>query len=1407
MTRSFILRTAMVLTLASIAAHVAAPSTLAQDAATEDAGDTGDRGFLQGLIEDNLSGAGREVRIAGFEGALSSEATLDELTIADADGVWLTVRDATLNWSRLALLRGRLEVTSLTAEEILLPRLPQAEDELDVPDAEASGFSLPDLPVAINVEEVSVGRVFLGAPVLGEDVELSLSGSAQLAGGAGSAVLDVGRLDRDTDAIELAVSYANDSRVLGVDFAATEDEGGIVSALMGIPGAPSLSLTVEGEAPLSDFTARIALDTDGARRLGGTVTVEAPAPAEGEADAPLSFAADVRGDIAPIFAPEYRDFFGTEMALVVRGSQPANGGLGIETLSLTAAALTLDGSLQLGADGWPENFDLTGRLAAPDGTPVLLPLGGDPTEVADIDLSLAYDLSEGEQWRLSLVAQGIEQRDLSLETASLQGGGTISRGDIGTPGQVDGSVGMRVAGLALADPDLAGAVGDALTGDIVFDWSEGAPFRMSELSVDGSDYSVMGQAALLNLGAESPLNITANVAVDAADLSRFAAVAGADLAGAVDVRVDGGFTPADGTMEAAVTGTAQDLAVGQPRLDPLLQGQTVLDVAARRTSDGTFLDRLSVTSPATDLSASAAYKSDGSTARLDLAIEDAGLIEATLSGPARLSLRADQDGETWTLDAGASGPGEATVTAEGTIELADFVPGIFDMRATAVASDLAPYSALAGRDISGAASLIVDAQGNAEALSGQADLLLNGEDLAVDIAQLDPILRGISRAEISAQRSADGALTLSKAELSTPRIDAEIQGFMGADGAAEGSADITGDDLSIGIAEVDRILAGRSRAQIEARRDAGGRITLERGEIETPMLDASATGFYETDGAAQAEVAATGSNLRVGIAQVDQILRGTSRLRADVTRRQDGTIVIDRADLDTAELTANASGTLGTDGAASAQLDARLANVALFAPGIPGPATVSGTVRGDGGGYVVDLDGTGPAGLTADVTGRIAPGGTLDLGITGRAPLALANSFIAPRSLSGVADVNLRVNGPPRPSSVTGTITTSGAGLALPKVQLALEGISADIRLNGQSAQLDIGAGVSSGGRLAASGRIGLAPPYQADVGVDLQNVGLTDPGLYTTTANGRVTFNGPATGGATIAGIVNLDAVDVRVPSGAISSGASLPGLEHVNEPAAVRRTRAFADLLDTGTAAEGAGGGPVYNLDVNVNAFSQIFIRGRGLDAELGGSLRVRGTTGNVIPEGQFDLIRGRLDLLGKRLDLTQGSLSLQGSFVPYLVLVAETESGDIQIAIRIEGPADAPEITFTSQPELPQDQVVSQLIFGRDLSQISAFQAVQLASAVATLTGQGDGGVVGSLREGIGLDNLDVTTGDDDQTEVRAGAYLSENVYSEVELDSDGQSKINLNLRINKRLKAKGSFGADGDSGLGIFFEKNY
>ena len=120
---------------------------------------------------------------------------------------------------------------------------------------------------------------------------------------------------------------------------------------------------------------------------------------------------------------------------------------------------------------------------------------------------------------------------------------------------------------------------------------------------------------------------------------------------------------------------------------------------------------------------------------------------------------------------------------------------------------------------------------------------------------------------------------------------------------------------------------------------------------------------------------------------------------------------------------------------------------------------------------------------------------------------------------------------------------------------------------------------------------------------------------------------------------------------------------------------------------------------------------------------------------------------------------------------------------------------------------EEVLSRLLFGRGLQNLSALQAAQLANAVATLAGRGGMGVVGRLRQGFGLDDLDVQTDATGSATVRAGKYLSENVYSEVQVDGQGQSQINLNLDISKSIKLQAKAGSTGSTGLGVLLQKDY
>jgi len=153
-----------------------------------------DKGYLTRLLQDSLGGEGRDVQIDGFAGAFSSEATIEQITFADAQGIWLKLEDVVLNWNRSALLRGRIEIEELSTARISLPRLPVAEEDA-LPPAEAQGFALPDLPVSVLVNRLAATEIILGAPVLGQEARLTLEASGRLASGAGEVALNAERID------------------------------------------------------------------------------------------------------------------------------------------------------------------------------------------------------------------------------------------------------------------------------------------------------------------------------------------------------------------------------------------------------------------------------------------------------------------------------------------------------------------------------------------------------------------------------------------------------------------------------------------------------------------------------------------------------------------------------------------------------------------------------------------------------------------------------------------------------------------------------------------------------------------------------------------------------------------------------------------------------------------------------------------------------------------------------------------------------------------------------------------------------------------------------------------------------------------------------------------------------------
>ncbi len=221
---------------------------------------------------------------------------------------------------------------------------------------------------------------------------------------------------------------------------------------------------------------------------------------------------------------------------------------------------------------------------------------------------------------------------------------------------------------------------------------------------------------------------------------------------------------------------------------------------------------------------------------------------------------------------------------------------------------------------------------------------------------------------------------------------------------------------------------------------------------------------------------------------------------------------------------------------------------------------------------------------------------------------------------------------------------------------------------------------------------------------------------------------------------------------------------------------------------------------LDLKVTSPGQVFVRGRGIDAEVQGEMHVAGTTDAPQVSGGLDLRRGTFTVVGQTLNFTRGRVtftgaSLQDEINPALDLVAENRSGNIDVQLAVTGVASAPRIQLSSTPSLPQDEILASLLFQQSTAQLSPFQLAEVAQAAISLTDAGRGlDPIGGLRKGLGLDRLAVgsvgATPADTETTVTAGKYVARNIYVGATQGISGGTQAEVQIDLTRNLKAIGT-----------------
>ncbi|WP_210202341.1 translocation/assembly module TamB domain-containing protein [Bosea psychrotolerans] len=1402
-----------------------------------------DRGVVADLISRALSSDTSQVSIGAVEGALSSDVTIRDIVLSDRDGPWLRLDRARLIWTRTALLLRRLEVNRLEIGKLEILRKP-------VPQPGAAPANdqpiLPELPLKVIVTAFQLGELSLGEPVLGTAARLGATGSATL--GAPAEGLDLRlearRLDRAGE-FTVRLGFIPQSTRLQLAAKIDEPEGGLIAHVAGLPGQPPVKLDLNGDGPLDAFRSNLVFtagETIGAQGSANLSRVGAGR------DLTLALDARIEGLMPALAAPVFAG--STRLDGAVGFSD--DGGVDIRNLALVSALARLD---VLGRYAPDRTVDL--RLTA-----TARPNAGSRTVSSGAEIGkLAFEATVKGPVAGPRIVATLDAEDAKLPMGTL---GKLAASFTATPTGTIGEAGTKVAlvsdgeatGVALSDPKLARIVGERVSFSLRGAGNDDATadFETLRLAMSGVEVDYKGKLGQARMLGQAKLLLP--------DLSRLSGFAGRALAGRADVTADLDATPRSNAYGVALNGHADALATGEAVLDRLLAGKLALAGQIRALASDVTVTGLRITGQHAAVTADGGVGRERSDLRIALALPDLKRADPRLSGRGEAS--AQLTGPLDKFDATAriavtnatalarpiprlvidatirdlQGARDTTLALDGEVDnkpatgrvrlargpddgwnLSSLDLGIGSVRLNG-ALTLDPASRAAGRltlaagnldDLSALALTKLGGQLDADialaVVEGRQnlDLTARAAKLAGPSVMIDKLDATAAARDVFGKPQLDAALAIDRAVLagepvSSIRFDSK--------GAPEASA------FTLSAAARGFALNGAGRlvpaeplrlelASFEARRD-GRRIALSQ-----PATVSFPAGGVEIAGLALA--------IDRGRLTLDGRAGETLDLRLTARDVPLSAARIAAPNLDLAG-TLNAQAQVkGRPGALAGPWQLRIAGLATpetRSAGLP-PIAIDGNGQFDG--NRTSVNATLNAGKLANLSLRgsapLGSTGALDLAAQGTVDAALANPMIAAQGqrLTGAMTLDMRAAGTAAAPRLSGTATFAKGSFTDALQGMRLTGIEARIAATGENLTIERAvAGTANGGTLSASGQVRLDPAagFPGQLRIQGKRAQLVANGIVTAVADLGLDIAGPLAQRPRIGGRVDVVSLDVAVPDRLPASLRPVDGIRHIKATGTAAARLAAARKAKP--VAKGRGRpAPAFDaaLALVVSAPNRVFIRGRGIDAELGGEIRLSGTLAAPALDGGFDLRRGRLSVLSQRLDFSRGRLNFTGGTIPELDFVAETRASDVTAKILITGPADQPAFAFTSQPELPQDEVLSRILFARASGSLSAFQALQLAQTAAQFAGGGGDDSFERLRKSLGVDNLDIQVGAGGPT-VGASRYIGNNVTIGVKAGAKPEdSGVSIGIDVTRRLKVQAETGADGSAAVGVGAEWEY
>jgi translocation and assembly module TamB len=1415
---------------------------------------------LAATLTASLSEPGSIIRVGRVEGLVPFDMRIARIEMADAGGTWLTVDRAASSWSPSALLTGRVRIDNLSAAAITLLRQPAPSGQ-----SSASGFSLPHLPVGVDLRRLKVDRFILSPTVAGGDhAEASISAHGLLAEDRADVAVNLARTDGQPGTGVLEAHFDQAANTLALKLDIEEPTGILMDAAMARTDHLPLHATLTGDGPLSGWHGKFQLTAG--RDIHGTAQIDIAKTSGTE------FA--LKGDAAlgPLLADTMKPVVGDDFTFDIALTDDGKGVVTLAPSHLTFAAVTLE------AEGTrSDSGRLNGKAHIAAGNlAAAAPLAGKPTGgTLAIDMTLA---GTADRPKMTLAQQGrLTFGDIAVDglTVNAQAAGKPG----GTPQNPLFDITLDAKAANLRDTATGGDYGPLTVHFTGTADARGTAVSVQELTTDGGGVTVEGDGDFKNGVAEGKASLAA------ADLSVLGKLFGQTAGGMLTIDV-AAKTFADRTLAVTLKGTGDRLRTGIPAADALLAGTTTLEATGTRAADGKIaLGKLAVTNGRAKLSADGNFAPatgalDGS---LSANLPDLKALSTTpsspLAGTGSLTAKIGGTLDAPSIDADAAldrlafgatridhvdakvrspeglngittvsghlASGKLAESIEGTVGIEKAADGSaayrvsqlklvgsggtlnaalladpghrrFTGKIDAAVGDLSIWSGVAGQQLAGQISLAVNLPANGEP---------GPIKLAIDKFALGPGTHSVGVTHAGMTGSLSGDLNRKNAT-----IDLIVAG-LSADGGA-----ITAGDAHIAAkgATTDFHMHAAGRAHFPVSVDMAGSAVESKG-VDTLRL-ASFAAHLGKDSLVvtkPATITVAPDAYRVAGLSLDidgGTIAGDAALSpktasADVTVRQlplhplallagqpyvagtlDGHLTMTGSpQRPAAHLTVATKGLdLETDG----PLPRPALSVAADADWHGERADLNAKVS-TGSGDSVSLTGSAP--FAFDLV-KLIPGVTrnaelaLKIGGSGRLENLTSIVPLGEDRITGGFTVDVAIGGTmaaPRPD---GQIRVTGGHYANMALGTELDAIDLAIAGDGSRFRLDhLTATDGKTGKVQASGALDLGvSPAKVDFTLGFTDLLVARGDDMTIGADGDLKLDGTLKS-MTASGTLKVRKAELYIPDRLPASVVVLD----VHEVGG----------RDKGESPKAEPLAPVA-LKIALDAPGQIFVRGHGVTSEWRGHLDIGGTTTGPVLTGQLSVSNGSISLLGQSFNIDRGVIGFPGgpTIDPTLSVQASATASSVTAQVNVTGTAQAPKIALSSTPALPRDEILARVLFGSTVGSLTPSQGIQLAAAAATLA-QGGPGIMERVRSTIGLDRLDLgaggtnpngTQGQAKGTTVTGGKYIANGIFVGVQQDLIGGnsgSQAMVEVEITPNISVNSTFGSASGSGFGAKYSLDY